>query len=195
MEAKPDCNSGQPERTDGMDHLEETRRLLELWSPAPLAEDHRISSDELEAFEERIGLQIPAAWRIWLREFGRHPLILGTDAQGDGFLPLEQIERWFSADRPSVYSIAGEAQNNWSWGVRPRDMAASDPTIWMDREAAWMLKEFGTLEGREEDGLVETTCRTSEFLVGFLIRTIPFQAFDRSDETFETKCSFSPNQG
>ena len=58
--------------------------------------------------------------------------------------------------------------------MRPQDMAESDPTIWMDREAAWMLKEFGNLEGCEEDRLVETTCSTSEFLVGFLIKTIPF---------------------
>ena len=173
-----------------MDHIEETKRLLELWSPVPLEEDHRISTDELEAFEDRISMQIPAVWRSWLREFGRHPLILGTEAQGDGFLRLEQIERWFSADRPSVYSIAGETQNNWSWGVRPQDMAESDPTIWMDREAAWMLKEFGKLEGREEDGLVETTSSTSEFLVGFLIRTIPYQAFDRPDETLRRSVTF-----
>ena len=178
-----------------MDHIEETKRLLEQWSPAPLSEEHRIGADELSAFEERIGLEIPAAWRDWLQELGRHPLILGTETQGDGFLRLEFIERWFSTDRPSVYSIAGEAQDNWSWGVRPQDMTKSNPAIWMDREAAWMLKEFDDLEGREEDGLVETTCSTSDFLVGFLIRTIPFQAFDRSDGTLRQSVSFRQIKG
>lgn len=165
-----------------MDHVVETRHLLEIWSQFPLGPNHGISRVELLAFEHRIGLKFPAVWREWLSEFGRHPLVLGSDDQGDGFIPLESMERCFSSGTPNVYSIACEAQENWSWGIRPQDLADSDPEIWMDREAAWMVREFDMKGGREVDGLVGTRCHLSQFLVGFLVRTIPFQAFSRSRE-------------
>ena len=93
---------------------------------SPLQEDDGYSVKELDAAEQRLGLNLPLALREWYRLMGRRKDIV---AMQNSLAAPEELE---IMEENGVLVFYCENQQVVKWGIQESALALADPPVWLD---------------------------------------------------------------